>query len=227
MKKEKIIPILLVLFIAFFATGCVKKTKTDQAQEPLQEGTKQRSGTDADSFTGNLMDLLKLGKAVKCTGSFSSEDGSMKMVVYASGKKSYSEMELDAGEDGMLKTYSIFDGDWMYNWNDMGMATKMQVSEMEDLAKDMPSADEFEQGEKPQAFQQQFDYKCMPWIPDNSKFTPPSDVEFMDLSQTMKDFTEAMETGDMKDLMGSGCAACEMLPDAAQIAECKANLECE
>ena len=227
MKITKIIPIIIVALVALVALFFISKPKTEQTLTPTKESTVQKPEKDVDSFTGNLMDLLKLGKAVKCTGSFSGEDGSMNMVVYASGKKSYSEMEVDAGEDGMLKTYSIFDGEWMYNWNDMGMATKMNVSDMEDLEKDMPAADDFEQGEKPQAFQQQFDYKCAPWISDNSKFTPPSDIEFMDLSQTMKDFTEAMETGDMKDLMGSGCAACETLPDAAQIAECKANLECE
>ncbi len=229
MKKQKIIPIFLIIFIALFATGCVKKTETDQAQAPTKEDTVKKSDGDIDSFTGNLMDLLKLGKAVKCTGSISEEDGSMNMVVYASGKKSYSEMVLDMGSEGTLETYSIFDGDWMYTWSDQGMATKMKVSDMEDLAGDTPHADDYDadEAEGAQDFQQQFDYKCVSWIPDNSKFSPPSDVEFMDLTETMKDFTEAMETGDMKDLMGSGCAACDMLPDAAQKAECKANLECE
>ncbi len=227
MKITKIIPIILVILIAVVALFFVVKPKTDQAIAPSKEGTVKKSGDGADSFTGNLMDLLKLGKAVKCTGSFSGGDGSMNMVVYASGEKSYSEMEVDDGEDGMLTTYSIFDGEWMYSWNDMGMATKMNVSDMEDMAEDMPSEDDYEKAESPQDFQQQFDYKCAPWVPDNSKFTPPSGVEFMDLSETMKDFTEAMESGDMNDLMESGCAACEMLPDAAQIAECKANLECE
>jgi len=228
MNKAKTIPIFLLILIALFATGCTKKSQNDQAKSPSSENTAQKPDDKVDSFTGNLLDLLKKGSSIKCTGSYSGEEGGMEMTVYASGKKSYSEMEIDMGSEGTLKTYSIFDGDWMYSWNDQGMATKMKVSDMEDLAGDMPAADDYDvQGEKPQAFQQQFDYKCVPWIPDNSKFTPPGDVEFMDLTQTMKDFTEAMESGNMEGLMGSGCAACEMLPDAAQVAECKANLECE
>lgn len=229
MNKSKIISISLLILVALFATGCIKKPQTDQAQTKTSDSTTQKSDDDVDSFTGNLMDVLKMGKAVKCTGTYTGEEGSMDMTVYASGEKSYSEMTFDLGEEGTMESYSIYDGDWMYSWNNMGMASKMKVSDMEELAGDMPEAEDYEgaDAETPQAFQQDFNYKCRPWIADNSKFTPPSDIEFVDLTQTMKDFTEAMESGNMQDLMDSGCSACDMIPDAAEKAECKANLSCE
>lgn len=229
MKKAILIPILLLILVGagFFVYN--KRSGSNQLTVPTSDRAEQGSDSKASSFTGNLMDVLQMGRAVKCTGSFDSEEGSMKMTVYAAGQRSYTESTLDMGSEGTMTFYSIYDGDWMYSWNDQGMATKMKVSDMEDLAEDMPEAEDFEAGdqESMQAFQQQFDYKCSPWVPDNSMFVPPSDVEFVDLTQTMQDLTESMESGSMEDMMDSGCAACDLIPDATQKAECKANLGCE
>ena len=233
MKKSKLISIFLIILIALFATGCTKKVSN-------LTGSGKESGDKLENVKGNIMDVIKMGKSVKCTGSYSNAEGSMEMVVYAAGKKSYSEMEMDAGEDGTLTSYSIVDGEWMYTWTDMegmseeaqgfgmNMAFKMNIADMEEMGKDLPDASDYKAGDQQgsQAFQKDFDYKCKAWIPDNSKFVPPSDIEFMDMSQTMKDFSNAAESGDMKDIMGSGCAACEMIPDAAEQAECKAELGC-
>jgi len=234
MKKSKLISIFLLILIALFATGYTKKT-TDSTGS-----TGKESGDAIENVKGSLMDVIKLGKSVKCTGSYSSADGNMEMTVYAAGKKSYSEMIISTQEGGTFKTYSIMDGEWMYSWTDMegmpeeaaafmSMATKMKVSDMEELAADMPNADDYKAGaqEKTQAFQKEFDYKCKAWIPDNSKFTPPSDIEFSDITQSMKDLKESMESGDLKDIMDAGCKNCDLLPDATAKAECKANLDCE
>ena len=232
MKKSKLISIFLIILIALFATGCKKKVSDFTGLAGKESGGK------LENVKGNLMDVIKMGKPVKCTGSYSSEDGSMEMVVYAAGKKSYSEMILDAGGEGKFTTYSIVDGEWMYTWTDMGdmdemggmsMATKMKMSDMEEMAKEMPTGDYYDTGgeKEMQNFQKEFDYKCKVWIPDNSKFTPPSDIEFMDLTETMQGFNDAMESGEMQDFMNAGCAACDMIPDAAEKAECKADLGCE
>ena len=233
MKKSKLFSIFLIILIALFATGCTKKISD-------LKGSGKESGDKLENVKGSLMDVIKMGKSVKCTGSYSGEDGSMEMVVYAAGKKSYSEMEMDAGEGGKFTSYSIVDGEWMYTWTDMtgmsdeaqgfgmDMAFKMNIADMEDMGEDLPDAGDYKASGKEgaQAFQKEFDYKCRAWIPDNSKFVPPSDIEFMDMSETMKDFTESMESGDMKDMMDAGCAACEMIPDATEQAECKAELGC-
>ncbi len=234
MKKSKLISIFLLILIALFATGCTKKVSD------ITGSAGKETGDGVENIKGSIMDVLKLGKSVKCTGSYSNEDGSMEMTVYAAGKKSYSEMIMGTKEGGTFKTYSIVDGEWMYTWTDMedmpeeaammmSMATKMKVSDMEELSKDMPNAGDQQAAnqEKSQAFQKEFDYKCKAWIPDNSKFTPPSDIEFTDITQSMKDLKESMDSGDLKDMMEAGCKNCDMLQDAAARAECKANLNCE
>jgi hypothetical protein len=107
----------------------------------------------------------------------------------------------------------------------MNMATKMKVSDLEDMAKDMPGAEDYQsQGSQDmQALRQEMDYKCRVWVPNPAKFNPPSDVEFMDLTEMMQGF---MEPGAMESMMESGCAACDMIQDATQKAECKAELGC-
>jgi hypothetical protein len=227
MNKSKFISIFLLILLSVFLAGCIKKPQDNQQADKKQGRAQEESGK-VENFTGSLMDVLKLGNSVKCTGSYSGEDGSMEMVVYASGKKSYSEMQVDAGEDGIINTYSIYDGEWMYTWTDQGMASKMNVSEMEDLAKDMPEQEDYEgaQMSGQQAFQQEFDYKCNPWVVDNSKFVPPSDIEFMDMGEMMKGFTEAMESGEFDGMMDSACSACEMMPTPEEVTECKADLGC-
>ena len=112
MKKSKLFSIFLIILIALFATGCTKKISD------LKESGKE-SGGKLENVKGSLMDVIKMGKSVKCTGSYSGDDGTMEMVVYSAGKKSYSEMEMSAGEDGKLTSYSIVDGEWMYTWTDV------------------------------------------------------------------------------------------------------------
>lgn len=225
MNKTKLTSILLIILIALFATGCNKKA-TDMASSGGKD-----SGDEVQNVKGGLADVLKLGKPVKCTGTYKSEEGEMSMTVYASGKKSFSEMEVDS-EDGKGKIYSLYDGEWMYMWSDfqtedesMNIATKMKVSDIEDMAKDMPDAEDYSsQGnQSAQTFNQEFDYKCRVWVPNPAKFTPPSDIEFMDMTQMMQGF---MDPENMESMMESGCAACDMIQDAAQRAECKAEMGC-
>jgi hypothetical protein len=227
MNKSKYISIFLLILLSFFLAGCIKKPQVNQQNAQKQEQTEKKSGV-VENFTGSLADVLKLGSAVKCTGSYSGEEGSMDMVVYASGDKSYSEMNVDAGEEGMIKTYSIYDGEWMYTWTEGGAATKMNVTDMEELAEDLPQQEDYEATDTAgqQAFQQQFDYKCTPWTADNSKFVPPSDVEFMDMTEMMKGFKESMESGEFDQMMDSACSACDALPTPEDVADCKADLDC-
>ncbi len=230
MKKAILIPILLVILILlflFFFFG--KSKKSDTLVAPTADSSMQAEDSGLSSFTGNLMDVLKMGKAVKCTASFSDENGSSDMTLYTAGQKSYSEMTTDMGGEGKMTFYSIYDGEYMYTWNDEGAGTKMKVADIEELGKDVPAAEGQPSGEAEnnKALQQNIDYKCSNWKADNSMFTPPSGVEFVDMAQTMKDLNEAMDSGDMENVMDSGCAACDLIPDAAGKAECKANLSCE
>jgi len=206
MNKTKLTSIFLIILIALFATGCTKQVKDKVGME--SSGDKEAGG-EVQDVQGKLADILKLGKPVKCTGTFESEDGNVDMTVYASGKKSLTEMNVD-NEDGKGKVYSLYDGDWMYMWTDidsgdedtMNMATKMKVSDLEDMASDLPdSGDYAAQGnQEAQAFNRNLDYKCRVWIPNAAKFNPPTDIEFMDLTEMMQGFTRPGAVEDMMEM---------------------------
>ena len=69
---------------------------------------------------------------------------------------------------------------------------------------------------------------CKNWIPDNSLLTPPTDVQFIDATETMKNLTETLKqtTGKVEDLKKNSCAVCNMAPDDKTKKECQAQLGC-
>jgi uncharacterized protein YdeI (BOF family) len=215
MNKTKPIIIAAVILLILLGAFAYTKTKssapaTQKEQAKTQEGSQQTTGSKMEEITGSLADILKMGSAVKCNGNYSGDSGEMNVTVYTSGNKSYSEMTVDTPDQGTFMTYSIYDGDWLYTWGDYGMASKMKVSDIQELSgkapSDVPTPKDYQgsETEGPQAFEQQFDYSCTPWVVESSKFTPPSDVEFTDIGQMMKNMNDALDSGDteqMKQMM--------------------------
>lgn len=209
--KSIIIAVLILLILGGAYSYTRLKSPQEKSQKTATQQTAQKTtGSKVEEFTGSLADILKMGSAVKCTGSYSDDNGTTNITVYASGNKSYSEMTVNNDDQGTFMMHGIFDGDWMYSWGDYGMATKMKVSDIQDLSQNgpanVPTQEDYQgnQTEGPQAFEENYDYSCTPWVVDNSKFTPPSDVEFTDMSQMMKDLNNAMDSGDteqMKQMM--------------------------
>ena len=65
------------------------------------------------------------------------------------------------------------------------------------------------------------DYNCKPWIVDNSFFTPPSNIEFVDLSQEVLQIEETVEQVEE-----AQCSACDQLPAGQGKEECRQSLGC-
>ena len=224
---KKITIILTILLIPLFLTGCTKKDSPSET-EPVSGVSKEEVKEEGalESFKGSLMDLLNTGRSVKCTAKYVDVGGGYEATTYVSGKNSYSEYILDV-EGEKVESYSIINGDWMYTWGDMlDGGSKMNMSEMEKMAEEM-GQDIEENKKKAAQYQKEFDYKCRPWIADSSKFQPPADVEFTDMTQMFRDIKESMDNMDIDAMKQSACSACDMLGDATKKAECKANLECK
>ncbi|MFC1622056.1 hypothetical protein ACFL13_01590 [Patescibacteria group bacterium] len=207
MKKFTLI---LIISLAFVVTACI----------PKKEGGGPEGGGDESSITGSLKDLLGMGKSIKCTGEYSGEDGKMQMTVFVAKEKSYTEIDMEVPDQGDIKSYSIFDGEWFYMWGNMMNGTKMKIDDIQEMADEN---DQYESGQgNTKGFNKDYDYKCRPWIPDNSKFTPPSDIEFVDMTQMMEGLQDAFggENGDT-------CAICDMVPEGADKDECLVNLGCK
>ena len=92
--------------------------------------------------------------------------------------------------------------------------------------------EDYSQGEADK-IKEQMNYKCRPWIPDNSKFVVPTDIEFKDMTEMMQGFQETMPNIDMgemeenvKKANAQLCEMCELLTGEDRD-ECRADAGCE
>jgi hypothetical protein len=238
MKKLSLIFILLLL--PFFLTACIKKPEqplpqdSPGVQQEFPGSEKPQSDGDGESsLTGSFLDILKMGKSVKCEGTLENDEGTMNLEVYASEEKSYTETQVESSEGEKNSMYAIFDGEWFYNWGDLiPTATKMKVSDVEELSDTFKDPETSIEDEEAPAgdMAEELDYKCSPWVPDMGKFIPPKDVDFVDMAQMMDELTETYN--DFKDVDDAGmkqqiCGACGIIPDATKKAECLSVNECK
>jgi len=214
MKKALTVALLVVVSISL--TGCLKK-------DNQQTG----GGNEEEMFSGSFFDLVKRGKNVKCTFSDNSEDSSSEGTIYVSGSKARNDFvaKMNEGED--FESHSIVHGEYIYVWSSAGeQGTKMKLSDIEAQQEEMPTAEDMKeayQGYKD--LQDEVDFKCRPWIPDNSKFNPPSNIEFVDMGEMMQQMQEQMT--QFQEDTKSMCGMCDMMPSEEEKAECKANLDCD
>ena len=219
MKKYLKITMLLILASMFF-TACDKKIPQ----------TIQKKTEDATNIKGSIMDLLNMGKNVKCTYSGEQDGVYMDMETYISGNKVRTTMTQDGTDMGKVVFNTVMDETWMYTWDSMGNAYKMNLEEMKKMGEEFQEqygtgdASDLSARGKIQN-QEQFDYKCIPWIPNNSKFEVPSDIEFVDQGQFMEEALQ--QTQEMKESLKDMCSMCDTMPDEQSKIECRQNLGCD
>ena len=219
MKKYLKIIILLVITSMFF-TACNKKT--DQDQQPAQNDTQE------SSVKGNLKDLLGMGKNIKCTFSDEQDGVSLDIETYISGNKVRTTTTQKSPDNETFVYDTIMDDTWVYNWDSMGNAYKMNLKEMEELAQKYSendeSADTSTEMPAVEDIQKEFDYKCNPWVPDNSKFQVPSNINFIDQGEIMEETIQ--QTEEIKENLQDMCSMCNNMPDEESKNACLENLGC-
>lgn len=230
--KKIIVGLLLLLFILSIA-ACDKSEETNNDETHIvtnEDTTTDDTNTD-DAQTqelntdnnedegiikGSLNKLMSLGKSVECEFNYVDSEGTVEQTTYVSKEKFRSDSTMTIDGDN-VQVHSISDGTWLYMWSDMtpGQGTKIKFEDFID------DAQEAGQGEYESAnldLEKEYDFKCVPWIPNNAKFTPPSNIDFKDLGEMMDAFQNAAN-GAQNDM----CAVCEMIPDATAKADCLAS----
>lgn len=213
--KTKIFSLIALISVSILLTGCTPK-KDDNNDTSTKVGAKE------ESLNGSLLDIVKLGKNVQCSFNIDDESGKTNAVTYVSGGKARSDFTIESETGQSFESHTIADADWVYIWNNQtAQGTKMKVSELpeNDEVNNIPDQ------ESVGKFNEDFDYKCSPWIPDGSKFDIPTNIEFTDFTEMMKSFQE--EADKLKEGLQGMCGTCEMVGDADKVAECKQNLGCE
>lgn len=221
--KNKIYLGLVLLLLPFFLTACTAENKTTkvgnntstQANENSNKGSNNTS-SDTQDIKGSLLDLTKLGKNVTCTFEYQDDSGKSKGVTYVSGNKASSEFELVDTKGETINSYTISDGDWMYMWssaNDQG--SKIKISEIESIKNNNSSPSEKTNYE---GLKNDVDYKCKIWVPNDSKFSPPTNIIFTDMTDMINKFSDPQNLKNM-------CGMCNSL-EGEEATQCKERLGC-
>lgn len=208
--KKGIYLIALLTIVSFALTGCGPKNTTSSSGE--------------ESVKGSLLDLVKAGKNVRCTFSSNDENGLGSGETFVSGTKFRSDFNITQKEGAAIESHTISDGEWMYIWSSVSeQGTKMKIADVQnnpqqntEAPKGSSSAD---------AYKKSLDYKCSPWVPDSSKFNVPTNITFVDFTETLKNIQD--QANKAKEGAKSMCGVCSMAGSAEKIAECKKNLGCE
>ncbi len=214
-KSILIAGIVLVLILGAVVLALVFKPKSSSTDESANPGkpaiTENNPQNEETSIKGNILDLIKLGKTARCTYSTSQDDNGMTGVSYISGNNVRADFEVTTKDRQTIASHMITDGEWVYTWSSATpQGFKMKVDESvntsADTTKESPT----------KALSESFDYKCTPWLADNSLFEVPSNVEFTDFSDMLKNLNT-----------GGNCSACDYIPDEDGKATCKQQLGCE
>lgn len=230
------IAIISILAISLlYGCGSPSATGNQGSQDEDQVAASKSEKKNSDGMIkGSLAKLMGDGKPLKCTFKYDDEDGlTQDQIIYVSGKKY--RMDGQIVENGETFDYhSISDSVWIYIWGDMmEQGTKMKLDEF-DEPEQTDSHSEYKMN-----LDKEYEFKCEKWSVDNSKFRPPADVEFVDISEMMKGMQDAMADIDTEKLdemqdahdevegmdMGDMCSACDNAP-ASERAECRAALGC-
>jgi hypothetical protein len=184
------------------------------------------------SVSGSIEDLVKLGKNYKCDLQFKNGDQILAGTTYLAGGSARSDFQMKAG-DKTVTGHFIMNSQWMYTWTDgtPNQAVKFSVQDLKKF-----------QGQTEQAspsagnYQAKYDYKCYSWTPDQSKFTPPTDVNFTDYSALLKqlpgEFNNLKPSTPPKTNVNTNpgsnlCASCDAIPDANSKALCRQQMNCK
>ena len=230
MKNKKLFTVLFVLGLLVLVAGLMVLSNQDNSLTVEKPGdvsdtnntVEEINKNEEESFFGSMQDLLTRGNSVKCTYNVVDGEGEAIGVLYIADNKVRSEMDIVEKETGKkMEVDSIITEDWMYTWNSfMPQGTKMNIKEMQGEANEDYSQDEADK------MREETDYKCRPWIPDNSKFVVPTDIEFRDMTEMMQGFDMGEIEENVEKASAKLCEMCEMLTGEARDI-CRADAGCE
>lgn len=237
---KKIGPAVVLVFVLLSLTACGQKKAAEGVEKKSPKGGFQVVNDEQiDGVTENKQDegdkkikktpkeLLKMGKAQKCSFTGSVDGGNVSGISYIDGQKLRQDVKMDM--EGIENEVHLFmENKTAYSWGTLtpGKGTKMTIEDNEDSV-DANEESSGEGSEKDNIGDDiEYDYDCEDWKVDPSLFVLPTDVEFIDFNETMdkiEDITGSMSP-DGADEMAAMCDICDMSPNAE---ECKKDLECK
>ncbi|MCI0566395.1 hypothetical protein L0Y46_04345 [bacterium] len=141
-----------------------------------------------------LTGLLGWGKSVMCEFSYEEEAvGAGKGMVYVADGKMRNDFSVTGPDGKMVEGHMISNGETNYIWSSEmpGQGIKMAMMDAEG-GTGVPK-----ENYQTVDWNKDYDYACKKWSADESMFAPPSDVQFMDMDEIMKNMMPANMDADM------------------------------
>jgi len=199
--------ILIVVIVAVAASRKPQSTPQSQTSTPAK--------TENAATSGSLKSLLSGGKNQTCQVSYTVSGQTVAGTVYvAGGNKMRGDFTLTGANNVNMDSHMIVDAGWGYFWTSASPAgTKMKI----EGTSPTPAAGSASQGAD---LNREMEYKCSDWSPDSSKFTPPSNIQFTDLTQTATNLQNqaTTTTPDLK-------SVCDQITDPQTKAACLSALK--
>ena len=172
---KKFLPVVLAV-VVIGVVGFFMMNRGDDGT--IVDGTPSDS-TETEVFSGSLLDAVKLGVAMKCTYDVEGNEyeGYVKGTNYR-GKMTTAE--------GKVMEVIVKDN-CMWSWDvdqNQGIKTCFEETEMENEGGDI-----WEQSELASA---DINYRCVPAAVTDAQFTPPANIQFMDIDSMMDDLKNQM-----------------------------------
>jgi hypothetical protein len=222
---NKNLKIIIVVVVILCLVLLFLKTKTDrQAEDVLtnavSEVVTEDSGTLTDALSGNLAELLKANVSLNCTFEQDMDGTNTSGETFISNSGGKVRVDITTKTDDVSKFIGMIkNGETTYIWGtDYDQGVKMTIDEesMDEALSKLPETQKDYSDFLTGSENSGVDYSCKPWIVNDSLFTPPSDVEFVDIQQQVNDA--------MKDL-NLDCSVCDSVP-AESKSQCLAVLGC-
>ncbi|MBI2031462.1 MAG: hypothetical protein HYT08_02495 [Candidatus Levybacteria bacterium] len=210
-KQIGIIIGIIVLVLIGGAVAYTQLNKSSQApQQPTTVGEEKTQSSESMN-KGSFKSLLGMGQTVTCNVSYSVDQMESKGTVYVAGKKMRGDFTVKTADSQAMDSHMITDEMYMYSWSSANsQGVKFKIDEALQIT---PSP-----GAQSQTAQldQEVDYKCSSWTVDNSKFTPPSNIKFTDMSSMMNQ----MKTQPSGATQNNQSAICDQIEDPTAKASC-------
>lgn len=207
---------VILVIGAFFV---LKQGNTNSSQVPLNKS--QSKNTDSSSLTGTLKSLLSQNRPMECDFSYNDTDTATKTsgTVYLSGNKMRGNFTLSQETGQNFESYMIRDEKTGYTWSSLSKQGSKFTFPDEETLKNLEDQNQMEDPLS-QIEDKDVEYDCKSWMPAQSFFTPPTDIEFVDLNEQLN---------QVKDLpqVKVNCEVCNQAPEGTAREQCKLSLGCQ
>lgn len=214
-KKIGLMVVAIVLLLIVGAVAFMQFNKSSKPSTNAQNSAMAKEeNASGDSMTkGTIQSLLSAGKSVTCTYSAGVDESATNGTIFVSDKKMRGDFTVNMQDGKTMDSHMIQNGEYGYFWSSSTpTGTKMKISELP-----IPSPGTTSQTQTAD-LNKEYDMKCSSWSVDGSKFTPPADVNFTDMTDVMMKMKTTAPT--TKNSGSTSTSPCDQITDPTSKASC-------